>query len=60
MLLTGLLTMAFSACFLIKPRTIRSGVDLATMGWTLSRQLLIKKMICRLAYSPPLRKHFLS
>jgi hypothetical protein len=43
-LLTGLLPMAYSACFLIEPRTTRSGMAPDTMGWVLPHQPLIKKI----------------
>lgn len=53
-LLTGLLFIASSACFLQKP-----GVP-ATMGWAFSYQLLVMKMLSRLTYNPILWRHFLS
>jgi hypothetical protein len=50
-LLTALLPMACSACFLIELRTISSGMAPPTMGWVLTHQSLIKKMSYRLTYS---------
>lgn len=41
-LLTGLHTMACSACYLREPRTAFTGVPLPTVGWVL---LLIKKVL---------------
>lgn len=46
----GLLTVACLACFLIPLRTTYPGVGLSTVGSALLYQLLIKKMIHRLAY----------
>jgi hypothetical protein len=43
-LLTGLLLIAGSACFLIEPRTTSSGMAPPTMGWALSHPSLIKEM----------------
>ena len=43
-LLTGLLSMACSACLLKKPRATSPGMALPTMGWALPYQSLIKKM----------------
>lgn len=37
-LLTGLLHMAYSACFLIEPRTNRPGMAPLTMVWALPHQ----------------------
>ena len=58
-LLTDLLLMAFSACFLIEPRTTSPGVSLPTMSWALPLQSLIKKMSHRLVCSPILWRHLL-
>jgi hypothetical protein len=49
-LLTGLLPMACSACFLIEPRTTSPGLAPPTMGWALPHQSIIKKIPYRLAY----------
>ena len=43
-LLTGLLPMACSACFLVEPRTTSPGMALPTMGWALPHWWLIVKM----------------
>lgn len=43
MVLTGLFLMAGSACFLTEPRSTKPGMAAPTMGWELSRQLLIKR-----------------
>ena len=48
-LLTGILLMACSACFLREPRITSSEMELLTMGWTLPYQSLIKKTPYRLA-----------
>ena len=58
-LLTGLIPMACSACFLIEPRTTSPGMTPPTMGWALSHWSLIKKMPCRLTCSWTLWRHFL-
>jgi hypothetical protein len=59
-LLTGLLPIPSSACFLIVPRITIPGMAPSTMGWALPYQLPVKKMPCRLAYSPILWRHFLN
>jgi hypothetical protein len=41
---TGLLPVAFSACFLIEPRTTSPEMAPPTMGWDLPPSLLIEKM----------------
>jgi hypothetical protein len=56
MLLTGLLIMACSPCFLIEPRANSPGMALPTMGWALPNQLLIKKLL----YSQIFWRHFLN
>jgi hypothetical protein len=38
--LTGLLSIAFSACFLIEPRTISPRMELPTIHWALPNQSL--------------------
>ena len=43
-LLTGLLLMACSACFLTEPRTTCPGMTPPTMDWALLHQSLIQKM----------------
>jgi hypothetical protein len=43
MLLTGLLFMACSACFLIEPRASSPGMETRTEGWVLPYFSLIKK-----------------
>jgi hypothetical protein len=58
MLLTGLLFMACSACFLTEPRTARSGVAASTVSLALPYQSLIKKMLYNLTYSPISGRHF--
>jgi len=50
-MITGLLLMACSACFLIEQKTTSLGRAQSTMGWALHHQSLIKNMACRLAYS---------
>jgi hypothetical protein len=60
MLLTGLLIMACSACFLIEPRTTSPRMASPTMGWALPNQSLIKKMPYSLACSPILWRHVLN
>ena len=47
-LLTGLLPMACSACFLTEPRTISPGMVSLGMDWTFPYQSLIKKVFSRL------------
>ena len=47
-LLTGLLLMTCSTCFLIEPRTTCLGVAPPTVGWALHHLSLVKKM----PYSP--------
>lgn len=47
-----LLLLAYSACFLIQPRTASPGAKLLTVGWVLPRQSLIKKTPHELAYRP--------
>jgi len=49
MVLTGLLFMACSGCFLIKPGTTSPGMTPSTVGGALEYQSLMKKMLCRLA-----------
>ena len=49
-LLTGLLLMACSACFLIESRTTSPGMAPPTMGWALPCQSLIREMNYKLAY----------
>jgi len=44
MLLTGLLPLACSACFLIEPRTTSPGMAPLTMGWVLPPWPLVEKM----------------
>ena len=51
LLLTGLLSMACLACFLIDSWTISPGMVSPTMDWALPYQLLIKKMPFRPDYS---------
>jgi hypothetical protein len=58
-MLTGLLPIAWSACFLIEPRTTSPGMAPPTMGWALPHQSVIKKMPSSLAYNPILWRHFL-
>jgi hypothetical protein len=48
-LLTGLLPMACSACFLIEPRATSSGMAPPTMSWTFPCPSLIKNLPNRLA-----------
>ena len=50
MLLTSLLLMTWSACFLIDPRTTSLGVALPTMGWALPHESF-KNMPYWLTYS---------
>ena len=59
-LLSGLLLMAWSPCFLIQPRTSSPGVAPPTMGWALLHQSPTEKMTYWFAYSPVLGKSFLS
>jgi hypothetical protein len=59
MLLTGLLFMTFSFCFLIQPKTTSQGMAKPTLGRTLPHQSLIEKMLYRLAYSLILWSNFL-
>jgi hypothetical protein len=54
-LLTGLLPLACSACFLIEPRTTSPGLAPPTMGWALPSWSLIKKT----PYSCISWRHFL-
>jgi hypothetical protein len=51
-LLTDLLSMACSACFLIESKTISPGVASSPMSRVPPQQSLIKKLPYRLAYSP--------
>jgi hypothetical protein len=51
MLLTALLPMACSACFLIEPRTTGPRMVPPTMGWALPYQSLLKKMLYRPGHS---------
>jgi hypothetical protein len=44
-LLNGLHFMAYSASFLVEPRTTSPEVAPPTMGWTLPHQSLIKKIL---------------
>jgi hypothetical protein len=46
-LLTGLLYMACSACFLIEPKTTSPVMTPPTMGWALPHPSLIEKMLYR-------------
>ena len=55
-LLTGLLFMACSACFLTASTTTNPGVVYRTTGLALSRQPLIKKMSHKPAYSSILQE----
>ena len=55
-LLTDLLPMACSACFLIEPRTTSPGMAPPTRGWTCLHQSITKKM----PYSWILWRHFLN
>ena len=50
-LLTGLLIMACSACFLIESSTSSPEMAPPTKGWVLLHQSLIKNMTCRFVYS---------
>jgi hypothetical protein len=59
LLLTGLLTMACSACFLIELRTTNQMAPL-TLCWTLPNGSLVKKMPYGLSYSLILWRHFLN
>lgn len=52
-----LLILTCSPFFLREPRTTSPRVSLPTMGWALDHQPLIKKMPCRLAWSPVLWRH---
>ena len=58
MLLTGLLLMAYSACFLIEPRTTAQGCP-HTRWVGASPISLWLRQYCRLACSPILWRHFL-
>jgi hypothetical protein len=58
-LLTGLFLMAFSACFLIEPRTTSPRMVPPTMDCTLPHQLLIKAMPYSLAHNPIFWRHIL-
>ena len=55
-LLTGLLPVACSTCFLIEPRTTRAGMTPPTMGWALPHWSVIEKM----PHSWVSWKHFLN
>jgi hypothetical protein len=55
MLLTGLLPLACSICFLIEPKTTRAGMAPPTMAWALPTWSLIEKM----SYSWISWRHFL-
>lgn len=46
-LITGLLLLACSVCFLIEPRTSIPGITLHTAGWALPHQSLIRKLYYR-------------
>lgn len=59
LLLIDLLLMAFSACFLLELRTTCPGVEPPTVSWALPYQLLIEKMLHRLAYCRILWRCFL-
>jgi hypothetical protein len=59
MLLTGLLLLACSACFLVEPRTTSPDAALPTRGWVLPHQLLNKKVLYRPVCSLILRIYFL-
>ena len=50
-LLTGLLIIACSACFLIESSTSSPEMAPPTKGWVLLHQSLIKNMTCRFVYS---------
>ena len=57
-LLPGLLLLACSAFFLIKPRTTSTRVVPPTMGWENPYQSLIRKISYMVSYHPILWKHF--
>jgi hypothetical protein len=50
--------MAFSACFLIEPRSISSGVTLPTMAGPAPIESLINKVLYRLVCSHVLWRYF--
>lgn len=54
------LSIPYSAYFLIEPRNTRPGMTTPTMGWGLLHHSLIKKTFCQLDYSQILWSHFLS
>ena len=51
-MLTGLFSMAYSACFQVEPRTTSPGVAPPTMNLTLPHQSVVKIMPHSIAYSP--------
>lgn len=57
-LLTGLLTIACSSCFLIQPRNPCPDVTPPTVSLNLPHEWLIKKITQRLAYRPTWWKYF--
>ena len=58
-LITGLLLMPCSTCFLMEPRTTSPGMAPPTMGWALFfHESVIKKMPYRLAENPDLMEAF--
>ena len=59
-LLTDLLLMACTACFLKEPRTTSPGMAPPKVGWALPHQSLSKKITYRLANSLILWRGFLS
>jgi hypothetical protein len=58
-LLTSLLPIACSSCFLIEPRTYQPRDGSTLNGLSLPHQSLIKKIIYMLTNNPTLWKHFL-
>jgi hypothetical protein len=57
-LLTGLLLIACSACFLIELRITSPGIEAPIIGWGFYHTSRIKKMNNGLAYSPISWRHF--
>ena len=55
-LISGLLSLAYSACFLIEPKTTSPGMAPPTLGWALS----IDKLLIKMSYSWILWRHFLN